>query len=381
MIEKEISELRRHLRPDRHAITKLHGCYVSAQGEVISQFSQSVGLMTEEEHEKYLALLKKVLSGAIHRNLTDIEFRTAQVANSDEHRLLSALRDSAANDNEARETLYQTIIRSNPLPDQNYLILLAADHYDVPFRSRDDRQLEDGSEEVYSYFLCSICPVKQARPALCYRHEEKDFHNQAGRWSVAAPELGFLFPAFDGRRTNIYGALYYCRSLEENHQELADALFGVQLPMPAAAQKQTFATVLGQALEDECSLPVVQQVHEQLGDMIELHKQSKEREPLTVCSHQVKQLLTDCGVSEAHAAAFAAKCDEEFGQDAAIAPRNIVDSRHFDVKTPDVVIQVNPERSDLIEARVIGGTKYILICADDGAEVNGVPIEIAKPEN
>ena len=46
------------------------------------------------------------------------------------------------------------------------------------------------------------------------------------------------------------------------------------------------------------------------------------------------------------------------------------------MKTPDVVIQVNPERSDLIETRIIGGVKYLLIHAEEGVEVNGVPIKI-----
>ena len=39
-------------------------------------------------------------------------------------------------------------------------------------------------------------------------------------------------------------------------------------------------------------------------------------------------------------------------------------------------IKVNPERSDLIETRIIGGVKYILICADEDVEVNGVSIHI-----
>ena len=334
--------------------------------------------MTQEEQEKYLALLKKVLSGTLNRNLTDISFRTSQVADSDEHRLLSTLRNSALADEQARQKLYETVIHALSM-EENYLILLAADKYDVPYRTRDDRQLEDSSEEVFSYFLCAICPVKQAKPALCYSHEEKDFHNLAGRWSVAAPELGFLFPAFDGRRANIYGALYYCRNLKENHEELADAIFHTQLPMPAAAQQQTFAAVLGQALEEECSLPVVQSVHEQISELIDLHKQSKEPEPLTISGHQVREILSGCGVSEARAASFAVQCDAEFGADAALAPRNLIDQKHFALRTPDVTIQVAPARSDLIETRIIGGSKYILICADEGVEVNGVPIQIAEP--
>ena len=37
---------------------------------------------------------------------------------------------------------------------------------------------------------------------------------------------------------------------------------------------------------------------------------------------------------------------------------------------------MNPERSDLVETRLIGGVRYILIRAEEGVEVNGVDIQI-----
>ena len=56
---------------------------------------------------------------------------------------------------------------------------------------------------------------------------------------------------------------------------------------------------------------------------------------------------------------------------------NIAEPKKFELRTPDVVVQVNPERSDLIETRVIDGQRYILIRAEEGVEVNGVNIAIA----
>ena len=53
-----------------------------------------------------------------------------------------------------------------------------------------------------------------------------------------------------------------------------------------------------------------------------------------------------------------------------------MDLRQFRLETPDVSIRVNPERRDLIETRIIDGTRYILIRADEGVEVNGVSIQI-----
>ena len=146
--------------------------------------------------------------------------------------------------------------------------------------------------------------------------------------------------------------------------------------MPAEAQKETFDDLLGQALAEECSLEVVQSVHEQLCDKIEAHKQNKEEEPLTLTKRQVSEVLSDSGVSEERVAAFEVKFDASFGAEAALSPRNLVDARRFKVCTPDVTIQVNPERSDLVETRLIGGVRYILIRAEEGVEVNGVDIQI-----
>lgn len=379
MNDKEVSELRRHLRPDRQCISTIYGCYASGSGEIMARFALPMGELSEDEQEKYLGLLKKALSGSMCRSLSDVTFTTKQVQDSDEHRLLMRLRESELRDPEALDALYAKITASVRM-EENYLILAAHDSYDVPFRTRDEQKLEDGGEEVFSYILCAICPVKQSKARIAYAPEEKSFRVEAGAWNAGAPELGFTFPAFDGRRTNIYGALYYCRNPRDNYPEFVESLFRTEAPMPLQEQKQTFASLLSNTLEEECSFEVVQTVHEQLGEMMELHKSSKEPEPLAVSGSQVRSILESCGVSDAHAATFAVKCEEEFGTDAILSPRNLVDSRKMQLRTPDVVISVSAGRSDLVQTRTIGGVNYIMICADEGVEVNGIDIRFPEKE-
>ena len=112
--------------------------------------------------------------------------------------------------------------------------------------------------------------------------------------------------------------------------------------------------------------------------MIEEHKANKVPQPLAVSKRTVKGVLASCGVPEERVAAFDEKYDAAFGADAEIPPQNIVDVRQFKLRTPDVTIQVNPERGDLVETRVIDGLKYILIRAEEGVEVNGVSIHISQ---
>lgn len=375
MIDKEISEVRRHLRRDRSNITHIYGCYVNDNKEIISEFKQSVGMMPENESDKYFALLRRSLSGALGKNLIDITFKTSQVADSPEHKLLMALRESSLEDEEKRLEFYQKIIDTVVL-EGNYLILLGCDSYDVPFKSKDDSFQKDSSEEVYRFLLCCICPVKQTKANLHYIPEEKVFHDGAMNQMVSAPALGFLFPAFDNRSTNIYNALYYTHDTKGAQDALIEAIFNTPVPQPAAEQKKSFEALLTTALGEECSLDVVQTVHDQICQRIELHKESKVPEPLFISKEDVKEVLSSCGVSEEHVAKFSVDYDEVFGFEADLHPKNIIDNKHFELKTPDVVIKVDPARSDLIETRVIGGVKYIMICADEEVEVNGVNIHI-----
>ena len=375
MNQKELTELRRRLRPDRSGISRIYGCYVNDAHEIVSQFDQSLGLMPQEESEKFLSVLKKVLSGSLGKNLMDVSFRTEQVVNSDEHRLLMTLRDSALKDADARQRLFQTVIDALTL-EGSYLILLAHDAYDVPFRAKDDSRLEDASEEVYTYFLCAICPVKHAKAELAYCAEEKEFHNRAMGSVAAAPALGFVFPAFDDRRANIYGALYYSHSTADLHQELMDAVFHTDALMAPDDQKSNFQAALSGALADDCSLDVVQSVHEELRERIAIHRQSKEPEPLRVTASEMSSVLKSSGATDAQAATFEQRCNEEFGYSAQLDPANLIDSRRFVITTPDVVVTVKPESSHLVQTRVMGGKKYILISADEGVEVNGMGINI-----
>ena len=379
MNEKEVGEIRRRQRRDRSNMTAVFGCYVNEDREIISQFRQSTGIMPENEADKYFGLLRKTLSGSLGRNLIDITFKTSQVAGSPEHKLLMDLRSGRLENEEIREEFLKKVIDTVSL-EGNFLILLGCDSYDVPFKSKDDESQPDASEETYQYTLCAVCPVKQTKATLHYVPEEKLFHDGAMLQQVGPPAVGFLFPAFDNRATNIYNALYYTRDVKVSQESFVEAVFNAPIPMPAAEQKKSFEALLQTSLGEQCSLDVVQNVHDQLCQRLELHKESKIPEPLTVSKEDVKQVLSSCGVSEEHVAKFSVDYDSVFGFEAELHPRNIIDSKHFEIQTPDVVIKVDPTRSDLIETRVIGGVKYILICADENVEVNGVSIQIQDQE-
>ena len=374
MTEKELYALRRRFRSDRTGISRIYGCFVNTQKEILSEFEQGLGLLSEEDADTLLSVLKKTMSGTFRRNLIEIEFSTAQVLEGEEHHLLTALRDSELKNKEQIHALYEKII-ANLEAEDNYMILLAHDRYDVPDFATDGGEAGD-STTAFPYIICAICPVKSGKPVMSYYMPGNCFRSISADTAVCAPQIGFTFPAFEDGGANIYKALYYTKDLEDSHEALADALFGSEPPMPAKEQKATFGTLLEETMAEDCSLRVVKSVHSQLCHMIEEHKQEKVEEPLVISREAAGTLLRSCGVDAERVEAFEEKFEESFGKDAEVSPKNLADSKQVQVRLPDVVIRVNPGCGDLIEARVIDGTKYILVRADSDVEVNGVNIKI-----
>lgn len=213
----------------------------------MADLNESLGMLPQEETEKYLSLLKKAMSGTMGKNLIDISFTTQQVMDSEEHRLLMKLRTSALRDDQARKNFYKTVIESLDLEHSNYLILLAQDAYDVPHHGKNGEIQEDASETTFSYFVCAICPVKEGKVELNYFPGDNEFHCTAGR-TVVQPELGFLFPAFDDRAANLYNALFYSRKADNLYPEFLNAVFHTEPPMSAPEQKVAFQNALVDSL-------------------------------------------------------------------------------------------------------------------------------------
>jgi len=243
----------------------------------------------------------------------------------------------------------------------------------VPRRGKDDQVQADASEEVFSYLLCCVCPVKEAKAELGYFPGDNEFHYTAGQ-IVSAPELGFLFPAFDDRAANIYNALYYSRKPNELHQEFIDAVFHTEPPMSAVEQKIAFESALCDSLEEECSMEVAQSVHERLMERIVEHKESKDPEVLAMTVQEMEGILQDCGVPEERVRTFQNKCEEEFGEGAALNPANLIDIGRYEIKTGEATISVDPSCSYLVETRVIDGRNYLLIPVEKRMEVNGMVV-------
>ena len=375
MNQKEVSEIKKRFKPDKDNISRIYGCYVNAAREIVTTLDMSVGLMEQEEAELYFKLLKKTLSGTLGKNLLDIEFSTAQVENSDEHRLLQGLRSSHLRDAGLRDALYQRIIESLDFGEDSYVILLVCDSYDVPFKGSDDEIFEEGSGEVFDYILCCICPVKDAKSALRYIADEHNFRGASTGHVLGAPELGFLFPTFDDRAANIYNALYYSRGLVDIHEECITGVFQTEkVPMSSGAQKLAFSDVLCESLGSDCSLDLVRSVHGEIRERLLLHKESKAPEMPEIYVEDVDDILKNNGISDEKVSAFHEACSRQLGQQPALNPVNLMETNKFEMTTPQVKITVDPDYTDLIRTEVIDGRTCLVIPVDESVVVNGIDV-------
>ncbi|WP_418474635.1 DUF4317 domain-containing protein [Frisingicoccus sp.] len=369
MNKKEISEIKKQFTPSRCAITRICGCYVNGEKEKKAQMKEMFLSLPEEEMFKYFDIFRKTLSGTLGKNLVNMEFPMETEDYGGTQAFLMSLRESQLNDPNLLNEFYDKVIESYD-NGEHYLILLIHSVYDVPGKTTDGLEMDDASDEVYDHILCAICPVKLSKPGLSYQAEINEFHDRIRDWIVDMPEVGFLFPAFNDRSTDIHNILYYTKNPEDLRNSLVDRLLGCVLPLTAKSQKETFQTLIEDTLTGEGDYEIVRTIHENLTEMIEEKKE--EPEPLILDKTDIKKLLSNSGVAPEKLENLEKQMDEV--PPVPFMASNIANIRKFEVKTPDVVVQVNPSRADLVETRIIDGRQCIVIEINDAVEVNGIPV-------
>ncbi len=380
MNKKEISEIKKRFTKTKCSISKICACYVDAEKEKRMTLKEAFLSLPEEEMFKYIDIFRKTLSGSIGKTLMNMEFDPEQEMKDDGTQVfLMKLLESKLEDEELLNQFYDKIIETYQYPE-NYLIILIHDAYDIPKITTDGVENFDASEYVYDYMLCSICPVKLTKPGLCYDAQTNHIQDRIRDWLVQAPERGFLFPAFNDRNMDIHSLLYYSKYSDDLDLAITDEILGCQMPLPAKSQKETFNAILEESLGLECDYDVVKSIHENLNQMV--NETKEEPEPLSLDKADMTKLLEKSGVEPEQVETFETRYDETVGEDNALIATNISNTRKFEVRTPDVVIQVNPERTDLVETKVIDGVPYLMIEINDLVEVNGVQVvsELAKEE-
>ena len=193
------------------------------------------------------------------------------------------------------------------------------------------------------------------------------------------PDLGFLFPVFNDRSTDIHSLLYYTKNAEQLRSSFVDEMFGCTTPLSAGGQRDSFNALVEETLGEDCAYDTVMNIHEKLNEWVDSQKDSPD--PAVLTKPEVKRLFEECGVENEKLETFDQTYEAIAGENASLMAANITNTRRTEIKTPDVVIHIDPDRAALIETQVIDGRKCIVIPMEGDVEINGIHVSSGNSES
>lgn len=328
MKKKDILELKRRLKKDDCTFTKMCGCYVDGQKNIVLKIKETFLNLEEDVFFKYLEIASKTLSGTVGNNLLELNFPLDEENIGGRQLSLMELKKSRLKDDGLLDDFYKLIIDSYEYTG-NFLILIFHDAYDVMTKTSDNAKLDE-SEEVYEYLLCAICPVSLSKPGLGYLEDENRIGARIRDWVVGPPDLGFVFPAFIDRSTDIHSIIYYTKDAKDPHPEFMEEALGCSSKQTATEQKEAFHTIIQKAIggDEEKSEHLFMEIQETLNTMVEDHKtvNGKNAEPIALTNDNIQDILVESGIPEEITTKIERFYEREFGDTPPIV-ENLIDKK------------------------------------------------------
>ncbi len=402
MTKREINEIKSlYDTIEECRIARLCGCYVNSDKEKVKVFSESFLDLEEKEQHKYLEIFRKNLSGTIGKNLVDLSFNNQDNEdNSFGKGLLNAINKSELKDEALLDKFYDGIINTYSYIG-NFLILLTYQAYDVPGVTDDDIGMEDASEEVYSFVMCSICPMKLTKPGLGYDDKLNMIHTLKQSFGVELPDTGFVFPAFNDRSSDDTQLLYYTKKADDLQDKLLDELLAVSAPLPAKHQKEGFNTFVAQVLGEDSTIETMIAMQENFTELVKEKKEFSDSPTIVLDKDDVREVFVKSGVDESKLEVFDKSFEQQFDmeqyarrnrvvldEDETEAPieipklkieptilaENVLPSRNIEVKGKDLLLRINTKNMDMIDINNADGKKYLIIELPEDVKVNGISV-------
>ncbi len=435
MRKKDILELKKRFKKDHCTFTKMCGCYVNGEKNILLKFRETFLNLEEDDYFKYLEIAKKVLSGTIENNILELNFELNEEHVNEKQLEFMKLKNSQLKDDLLLDDFYNSIINNYDY-EGNFLILIFHDAYDIITKTKDNAKLDE-SEEVYEYILCAICPVELSKAGLRYFEEENSIKSRTRDWVVEAPSNGFVFPAFINRTTDVNSIMYYTKNAKDTHPELMENVLGCPSKQTNTEKKETFNDILRDALgpDEKKSDHFFMEIQESLNNKIEEHNIIHEdsETPIFLTDKVIQDILNESGVPDEITTKIEKSYAESFGDTPPVADI-LIDNKALAAKAQkkkeemlekqvrilenklervtqdnslnteaavevdsnnlieenenntfndnlsevdnnyDIVLQVKPEKVSKIKSEIINGQKCIIIPVDEDehTNVNGV---------
>ena len=356
MNKKEILELRKTFRPEECNISRIATCYVTSEKEKILEKSQAFLSLPEEEAFKYFDKLKQALSGTVGKNLYTLKTNSIHPADESPQKL-ETLRKYHMNDEGMLTDLFDSIIGSYD-SSENYLIIVVNGLYDIPGVTSDDQELEDASDEVYSYILTCICPVELDEPGLSIDCTKPAILDKERDWMVKSPVNALLYPAFTDRATDIHHALYFAKKAENSQDDFLKELIGSEMMLSDKEEHEWFLDTLNHAHEEQMPLETAKEIHTKLVE------KSLEKENLPSAGMLSKKELLQVIDKELNADQVK-DIDEDYdktvGKENDITIKNLVNPKKMVIQTGTAKVEIDSDYADMVETKRIDGRLYLAV--------------------
>lgn len=372
MTKKEISEVRKRCKKADNSFTRICGCYVHGEDRQTDTFAKKFQMLSEEDAYKYIDIFKKALSGSLNKNLFNVPFGYGSQGSI--HEALDTLVRTGLDDEESLDTLYDAVISSYDKAE-NYIILFIHNRYDVPGKAQDGTEMEDASDEVYSYLSCAICPVSLSKPGLAYQGDE-GFSSLKQDWVAGMPETAFLYPSFNGRSTDTGEVLYYSSDAKHTKGYFVKYLFGNALPMPADTQKECFARIVEEILDGPTGYSEICEMKDCLDELATADVEAGGGSDAGMLkAEQVKAIIEEVAGREIRDDEFQAAVNLAGWENGSLYVGNLTDIKTFEIRTPGMLVRVNEGMTARPEIRKIDGRNCIVVPIEGTTlTVNGIAV-------
>ncbi|WP_273235634.1 DUF4317 family protein [Ileibacterium valens] len=323
----------------------------------------------EAEQEIFLSIFKKALSGKIGKNLMEYEFEREAGQENGYQKKLYTLNKSLLKDEELVTKLRDEIIANDGF-NQKHLITIASCEYLVPVLDKNGEVIPDSAPMPFQFLLGCINEVDLTDIGLFYNPDTANMEKKIDEDMHVLPKVldGFMFPVFADRGADISRLLYFTAKPKEPNDGLIEVLCGREAELPYDREQQNFAGLISDLAQDELSLQLIQNLQENVREMI---SENPDSEAFSLSKNEMKNLLSNSGISEQKMDRFSAVYDNQVGKEELKAV-NMIDTSKLAVKMNGITVNVKGDVSDKVKTQVVDGKRYLMIEVDEGLIVNGI---------
>ena len=186
---------KRYAKLDTQSFQYFRAAVLDSEDGIMSVDDGRFLALPENTIMKYLSLAADAFSNKIDDRMLSLRTVTSTMM---EKNMADILAESVAQDTITEEAFEEicTRIQANYKFIGKILVVAFYEAWDVPAKSSDGKKLEDG-EVVSKRILVSVAPVGLTKPGLEYK--DSKIQARERQWTVARPEMGFLWPSWEGR--------------------------------------------------------------------------------------------------------------------------------------------------------------------------------------